>query len=146
MSWPGTSLCMSPHAENAARANFQSVIQEHHFNVSRQGTPEIAFIWTCWALFPPANMETSMCWWSSINSHDGSRWSRYIFKMPSRLREHFSRIKWCVGGCHSTYTEIKGGTLRVHSFTVSAVCWKPLKAVRPLTGLLLMDRWNAIIS
>ena len=146
MSWPGTSLCMSPHAENAAKANVQSVIQEHHFNVSRQGTPEIVFIWICWALFPPMNMETCICWWSSINSHDGSRWSLYIFNMPSRLREHFSRIMWCIGGCHFTYTQIKGGTLRVHSFTVSAVCWKPLKVVRPPTSLLLMDRWNIITS
>ena len=43
----------------------------------------------------------------------------------------FTIIMWCVGGCHFTYTQIKGGTFRVHSFTVSAVCWKPLKAVWP---------------
>ena len=98
MSWPGTSLCMSPHAENAAKTNAQPVIQERHFSVSRQGTQEITFIWTCWALSPPANMETSMCWWALINSQDGSKWSYCIFKMPIRLREPFFRTMLCVGG------------------------------------------------
>ena len=52
-------------------------------------------------------------------------------------------VRW---GCHVSYTPIKGGTLRVHSFTVSAIYWKLSKAVGLPTDHQLMGRLNATTS
>ena len=55
-------------------------------------------------------------------------------------------VHWGRWGGYLSYTLIKGGTLIVHSFTVSTVYWKPSKAVRLPTDHRFMGRLNATTS